>query len=867
MRILMINRTFWPDPVSAGIILSELSTDLSREHEVTVLAGPSSAGPERFQFFAREKMGDVDVIRAHGTTFSKSNLLSRMTNLASFFMLAAFAALFLVKRPDVIVVNTDPPLLGLLGALLKRRWGCKFVYYCWDIYPDIAEITRAITNPVPLWFLRRANEIAYARADRIIVIGDDMRRRVEANGAAADKISVIRQWANCRRFDDAASAHTHLGGEGKFVVMYFGNLGITQQLEVVIETAERLRNDARFSFVLVGDGIKQNWLRSRIESLGLTNVTLLPYPSLDQSPDIIRAGDIHLIPLREGLAGLQVPYKVYGVLAAGRPFIAMMEEAADVAQIARKEGVGFVIPPDDVDALVDVLLDAAGNQERLREMGRSALKLARERFDRDLLTGKISDELCSLQLSNGASLSTVNGTASVHMPASPNGRGQIAPPPVRHKPHLLIMNRSYWPAEGATGQLLRELSEDLAAEYDITFIAGPGPGSAKGLRLWSDDLIGGVRLLRTRGTTFARSRLAARMVNLGSYYAFTAMAAMVVKRPDVVIAQTDPPLLGLLGAMLKRRWRCKFVYNVRDLYPDIAIATGGVKSRSLLRLLEWANRNAYASADLIIAVGDDMRERILRRGISPAKVVVSRDWADCSEIRPVEPNKYREQLSGKFIVMYSGNLGLSQQLETVLDAARDLRDDDRVVFQLIGRGARRQGLEEEARRLDLRNVRFADFRPGERLAESLSSADLHLIPLLAGAEGGIVPSKAYLIFAAGRPFVAMMSAHADIAVLARCHNVGFVIRPGDTAALVRTIRHAVENRAELIAMGERARALALAEFDRPILTRRFAEFLTAIVTSTKRDSVAHIYANGRREAVNSSRPNGRNSTIEHSRNS
>ncbi|HUY18542.1 MAG TPA: glycosyltransferase family 4 protein [Candidatus Binataceae bacterium] len=395
---------------------------------------------------------------------------------------------------------------------------------------------------------------------------------------------------------------------------------------------------------------------------------------------------------------------------------------------------------------------------------------------------------------------------------------------------LLFLNRSFWPDLEATGQFLTELCEDLSAEHEITFIAGPSYHvRTQGRGLIRHEKLGRVSITRTWGTRLPKRWLPARLLNLGTYYALAGVAAMCSKRPDIVIAETDPPLLGVLGALLKWRWNCRLVYNVRDLYPDIAIANGALKNRFLLGLLERANRLSYRSADCIIVLGEDMRQRLLAKGVAPEKLALVPDWVDCESIRPMTSSRFRSQFGQSFVVMYSGNLGLSQQLETVLDAAALLRDESAIRFALVGEGARKQWLVDRARQLGLRNVDFLPYRPREELAESLSAGDLHLVPLFPGAAGCVVPSKIYGILAAGRPFVAIMEDSAEIARLARENSVGFVVQPGDADGLARTIRQAAAEPAELAAMGVRARQLAEQRFDRNIATRKFAEVLSSLM--------------------------------------
>jgi colanic acid biosynthesis glycosyl transferase WcaI len=402
---------------------------------------------------------------------------------------------------------------------------------------------------------------------------------------------------------------------------------------------------------------------------------------------------------------------------------------------------------------------------------------------------------------------------------------------------LLLLNRSFWPDLESTGQNLTELCQALSSRFRITVVAGPSYHVETNRRgPWSRQQLGDITIVRTWGTRFAKRRLVGRLTNLGTYFVLAAFAAFSTSKPDIVIAATDPPLLGALGVLLSKWWRCSFVYNVRDLYPDVAEANGGIKSKFLLGLLKWANDFAYAGADTVIVLGEDMRRLVISKGVPAEKVKVVPNFVDCAKVHPIEPNPLRSQFPGKFVVMYSGNLGLSQQLETVLDAASRLRDDQ-ILFLLVGEGARKKWLQQRAEALGLRNVEFRPYQPKDRLAESLSAADIHLIPLLKAATGAIVPSKIYGILAAGRPYVAMMDEAAEAARLVREYSIGFVVPPGDAQALADTIRHAADQPEDLISKGQRARRLAQEQFDRDIITRKYSEVLEALGPASPQSGV------------------------------
>jgi glycosyltransferase involved in cell wall biosynthesis len=395
---------------------------------------------------------------------------------------------------------------------------------------------------------------------------------------------------------------------------------------------------------------------------------------------------------------------------------------------------------------------------------------------------------------------------------------------------ILFINRSFWPDTEATGVLLTELAEDLAAGHEVTVVCGPANTSS--YRIWPllrRERYCAVKVVRTFGAKLSKRNLALRLANLGISFVLASIAAF--REPaDVIVAETDPPLLGLLGAIVKRLRGCPFVYYCQDLYPDIAEATGGLKSRPLLAFLRWCNDFAFRHADAIVVLGADMAGRLRRKGVPARRIVVIPNWIDCRKVTPRPPSLgWRRRNSGDFVVMYAGNLGWSQNLVSVLETARLMRDDHRVKFVLVGDGTRKSSLEREARLKRLDNVEFIDRRPPSAMSEVLAAGDLHLIPLAAGAAGCMVPSKVYWILAAGRPYVAMMESHAEVAVLAAEFEVGFVVPPGDADALARTISRSMGDPSRLEEMGHRARILAEKAYDRRLVTQRFAEFLETML--------------------------------------
>ena len=346
---------------------------------------------------------------------------------------------------------------------------------------------------------------------------------------------------------------------------------------------------------------------------------------------------------------------------------------------------------------------------------------------------------------------------------------------------ICFFNRAYHPDQSATGKLLTELAEDLAegGRHEVWVVAGPplsgiGGGAATragGPYAFRRDEVNGVNIVRARGTALRPSRFAARATNYLSYFGSACLAALWVPRPDVVVALTDPPIIGLAALALARRSGARFVFVCQDIFPEVARLLVDFRSARAERLLERITRFLVARADRVVAVGETMRDRLVAgKGALPGKVAVIHNWADCAAIVPgPKGNAWSkaEGLADRFVVMHSGNVGLSQNLEILLGAAERLSGHPDIVVAIVGDGVKRPDLEARARSRGLANVRFLPYQPSERLAESFAAADVFVVSLAPGLAGYIVPSKLYGILAAGRPYVAAVEDVSEVAAITR----------------------------------------------------------------------------------------------------
>ncbi|HEY3141376.1 MAG TPA: glycosyltransferase family 4 protein [Acidimicrobiales bacterium] len=285
-------------------------------------------------------------------------------------------------------------------------------------------------------------------------------------------------------------------------------------------------------------------------------------------------------------------------------------------------------------------------------------------------------------------------------------------------------------------------------------------------------------------------------------------------RPDGVLAMSPPLTLGVAGWMAARRWRVPYVFNIQDVFPDVAVELGAIRNPAVIKAASWLERWSYRRADAVTVLSDDLHDNLVAKlaGRVPDpedRVRVIPNFVDTDRIRPRDPatSVYRREqgLEGRKVVMYAGNVGLSQSLDLMLAAARALQDRPDVVFVINGGGSARAALERQAE--GLRNLRFVDFQPKERLPDVLAAADIHVVPLKRGLARSSVPSKTYSILAAGRPMVASVDEGTEVARVVERAGAGLAVPPEDPDAFVAAITKLVDSPEMAAQMGRSGRAL------------------------------------------------------------
>jgi glycosyltransferase involved in cell wall biosynthesis len=387
------------------------------------------------------------------------------------------------------------------------------------------------------------------------------------------------------------------------------------------------------------------------------------------------------------------------------------------------------------------------------------------------------------------------------------------------RPRVVFVNRFFYPDESATSQLLGDLAFGLAQrDFHVQVYCSRQLYGAPDARLPAREIFRGVIVRRVWTTRFGRARLIGRSIDYLSFYGTCAVALLFgLRRGDVVIAETDPPLISIVAWAIARCRGATLVNWLQDIFPEVASELDANPLPPMLdRVLRALRDASLRGAAANVVLGRCMAEYLQRRGIPPEQVQIIPNWADAVDPapRPSCESRLRAQcgLADQFVVGYSGNLGRAHDYATVLDAAEALRNDATIAFLFIGAGAKMEALRVAVEQRCLPNTRFLPYQPRAQLYDSLAAADAHWVSLIPALEGLIVPSKFYGVLAAGRPILFVGDLDGELAGVIRESECGFAVAQGDAAEFTRRVRALQADMPLRERMGAASRRLLQARF-------------------------------------------------------
>ncbi|MBW4466882.1 MAG: glycosyltransferase family 4 protein [Pegethrix bostrychoides GSE-TBD4-15B] len=383
MRILIYSYNYHPEPIGIAPLMTELAEGLvSRGHEVRVVTGmpnyPQRQIYDDYQgkLYCTEECNGVIIQRSCIWIRPKPGLLTRML-LDGSFVASSLVQAFRGWRPDVILLTVPPLPVSVPAALLGFVYNCPVVLNLQDILPEAAVHVGLIKNKQAIRVFEALEKFAYRTASVISVISDGFTENLVGKGVAKQKIRCIPNWVDTqfiRPMDTNNSFRQAYGLEDKFVVMYSGNIALTQGLETVIWAAAQLCHLPEIRFVIVGEKKALEKLRQACEQYGATNVLLLPFQPREQLPEMLAAADVGLVVQKRNVIGFNMPSKIQVLMASGRPIIASVASEGTAARAIRQSAGGIVVEPEQPNLLAAAVEELYRNPEqahRLAQQGRA----------------------------------------------------------------------------------------------------------------------------------------------------------------------------------------------------------------------------------------------------------------------------------------------------------------------------------------------------------------------------------------------------------------------------------------------------------------------------------------------------------------
>ena len=400
--VLFVNQHYWPDVASTGQHLTDLAEHLARAgFDVSVLCGRGQYLAGELEAPARETHNGVRIERARTTSFGRARHVGRIADYGAFYA-QVLRRLLTGPRYDLVVVLTTPPLLSFAASLAKRARGQRYAVWSMDLHPD-AEVALGMLaeGGAAARSLHAFNDAGYRGADLVVDLGFRMKERIAAKGVDPSRLQTIEVWSDGEEVRPVKPSENPIRRElglrdDQFVVMYSGNAGLAHRFDEVLEVMRRMKGDDRVFFLFVGGGPRKAEVEAFAAQHGVPNFRYASYFPREHLAESLSVGDVHLLTLREEMAGIAVPGKLYGVLAAGRPVVMVGPERSEPARTIREAGVGVVVDPaagGGADRLEAALRSLADEPDERRALGTHAREVFLTHYDRPILCDAWADAL------------------------------------------------------------------------------------------------------------------------------------------------------------------------------------------------------------------------------------------------------------------------------------------------------------------------------------------------------------------------------------------------------------------------------------------------------------------------------------------
>lgn len=406
------------------------------------------------------------------------------------------------------------------------------------------------------------------------------------------------------------------------------------------------------------------------------------------------------------------------------------------------------------------------------------------------------------------------------------------------KKKLLIYAHYFYPDVASTGQILTELAEGLKYDFEITVICvvpsynGVVDKKYKLKRIYEEEY-NGIKLLRVRVPEFQKGNKMSRIKNLLAYFFNSLIATLKIEKQDYIFTISQPPILGgVIGVWGKLFKGGKLIYNIQDFNPEQTMAVGYVKNKLILNIVMAVDKFNCKVSDKIILVGRDMQATLKNRfkNKKVPKNTLINNWINEKEIYPLDENhpkiisfKEKYNLKDRYVIMYSGNIGLYYDLENIIKVIGKFKDRHDIVFVFVGDGTVKSKLEEYKIANSLDNVVFIPYQDKSDLIYSLNSADIHWVVNAKGIKGVSVPSKLYGVMAVAKPVLGVLDEGSEARLIVEESNCGICIEPGNYEEIYKQIDYIIENKDYMKYLGLNGRKYLEQNLTKDVSINRYKE--------------------------------------------
>lgn len=407
---------------------------------------------------------------------------------------------------------------------------------------------------------------------------------------------------------------------------------------------------------------------------------------------------------------------------------------------------------------------------------------------------------------------------------------------------ILFLCQYFYPEYNSSATLPLDTAEALVeAGFEVETICGYPKEYSNSKKVPREETYNGIKIRRLKYLQLKRTNAVYRLINYFSFALVVFLRIFKFKNYKAIIVYSNPPILPFIAVMANKIFKTKMVFVSYDIYPEIAINTQTINESSFMsKMMMVINKVVFKDVDKVVALSSEMKEYLLehRPVLEREQVDIIPNWSqdeksynllNCYENRIFKDIKSKKD----FVVSYFGNMGIAQDLKTLVSAIKNFKEDENVKFMFVGHGNRMDDLREIVKVESLDNVKIFDFMHGQDFQDALSISDCFVVTLKQGLTGLAVPSKTYSYMMAGRPIIAIMGENSDIAKDLVENEAGYILEVGETDKLINSINELKNDRAKCDLMGKKSRKIFLEKYTKEICTEKYVDMMIDMLGERK----------------------------------